>query len=58
MGQGEFSSFKTQVQLYQMLLGGKKASKHVQEKQDSLLRTELITIYIYIYSVKVFYNLR
>lgn len=26
-----------------MLLGGKKASKHEQEKQGSLLRTELIT---------------
>lgn len=26
-----------------MLLGGKKASKHVQWKQGSLLRTELIT---------------
>lgn len=43
MGQGEFSSIKTQDQLYQMLNGGKKASKHVEEKQSSLLRSELIT---------------
>lgn len=43
MWQGEFSSIETQAQLYQMLLGGKKASKHEQEKQGSLLRTELIT---------------
>lgn len=43
MGQGEFSSIKTQDQLYQMLNGGKKASKHVEEKQSSLLKSELIT---------------
>lgn len=38
-----------------MLLGGKKASKHVQEKEGSLIRTELITKKN---SKKVFYNLR
>lgn len=43
MWQDGFSSIKTQDQLYQMLLGSKKASKYVQEKQGSLLRTELIT---------------
>lgn len=46
---------QSEDQLYQVL-GGKKASKHVQEKQGSLFRTELITKTIY--SVKVSYNLR